>query len=218
MPLAKIEDALTDFRAGKFVIVVDDEGRENEGDLTIAAEFATPEAVNFMARYGRGLICVAMTGERLDELRIPLMVAPEENTTTFGTAFTVSVEARHGVTTGISAFDRAVTIRVLVDPATRPEDIARPGHIFPLRAADGGVFERVGQTEASVDMARLAGLHPTAVICEIMNDDGTMARLPDLESFAAVHDLKIVSIADLITYRSHSESQAKRVVGAETLS
>ncbi len=218
MSLAKIEDALTDFRAGKFVIVVDDESRENEGDLTIAAEFATPEAVNFMARYGRGLICVAMTGERLDELRIPLMVPPEENTTTFSTAFTVSVEARHGVTTGISAFDRATTIRVLIDPVTRPEDIARPGHTFPLRAVDAGVLERAGQTEASVDLARLANLYPAAVICEIMKDDGTMARLPDLESFAAVHDLKIVSIADLIAYRSHSESQAKRVAGAETLS
>lgn len=201
MPLAGIEDALADFRAGKFVIIVDAEDRENEGDLAIAAEFATPQAVNFMAREGRGLICLPMTGERLDELRIPMMVPPTENTTRLGTAFTVTVDARHGTTTGVSAFDRATTIRAMIDPATRPEDIARPGHIFPLRSAEGDVLARPGQTEASVALAQLAGLYPAAVICEIMSDDGTMARLPELESFAARHGLKIISIADLIVYR-----------------
>lgn len=201
MPLAGIEDALADFRAGKFVIIVDAEDRENEGDLAIAAEFTTPQAVNFMAREGRGLICLAMTGERLDELRIPMMAPPAENTASFGTAFTISVDARRGVTTGISAFDRATTIRALIDPATRPEEIARPGHLFPLRSAEGGVLARPGQTEASVALARMAGLYPAAAICEIMNDEGTMARLPELESFAARHGLKIISIADLIAYR-----------------
>ena len=206
MPLAGIENALADFRAGKFVIIVDAEDRENEGDLAIAAEFATPQAINFMAREGRGLICLAMTGERLDELRIPMMVPPNENTARFSTAFTVSVEARRGVTTGISAFDRATTIRALIDPATRPEDIARPGHVFPLRAAEGDVLERPGQTEASVALARLAGLYPAAAICEIMNDDGAMARLPELESFAARHRLKIISTADLIAYRQREDT------------
>jgi 3,4-dihydroxy-2-butanone 4-phosphate synthase len=201
MPLAGIEDALADFRAGKFVIIVDAEDRENEGDLAIAAEFTTPQAVNFMAREGRGLICLAMTGERLDELRIPMMAPPAENTANFGTAFTISVDARRGVTTGISAFDRATTIRAMIDPATRPEDIARPGHVFPLRSAEGDVLARPGQTEGSVALARMAGLYPAAAICEIMNDEGTMARLPELESFAARHGLKIISIADLIAYR-----------------
>jgi 3,4-dihydroxy-2-butanone 4-phosphate synthase len=206
MMLAGIESALADFRAGKFVIIVDAEDRENEGDLAIAAEFATPQAVNFMAREGRGLICLPMTGERLDELRIPMMVPPTENTTRLGTAFTVSVDARHGTTTGVSAFDRATTIRAMIDPATRPEDIARPGHIFPLRSAEGDVLARPGQTEASVALARLAGLYPAAAICEIMSDDGTMARLPELESFAARHGIKIISIADLIAYRHLTET------------
>jgi 3,4-dihydroxy-2-butanone 4-phosphate synthase len=206
MMLAGIESALADFRAGKFVIIVDAEDRENEGDLAIAAEFATPQAVNFMAREGRGLICLPMTGERLDELRIPMMVPPTENTTRLGTAFTVSVDARHGTTTGVSAFDRATTIRAMIDPATSPEDIARPGHIFPLRSAEGDVLARPGQTEASVALARLAGLYPAAAICEIMSDDGTMARLPGLESFAARHGIKIISIADLIAYRHRTET------------
>lgn len=210
MALAKIEDALADFRAGKFVIIVDAEDRENEGDLVIAAEFATPEAINFMAREGRGLICLPLTEDRLNSLHIPMMVTSTENTACFGTAFTVSVEARHGVTTGISAFDRATTIRAMINPATHPEDIARPGHIFPLRAADGGVLTRPGQTEASVDLARLAGLYPAAVICEIMSEDGTMARLPELEIFAAQHGLKIISIADLIIYRYRVESFIRR--------
>ncbi len=218
MPLTGIESALADFRAGKFVIIVDAEDRENEGDLAIAAEFATPQAVNFMAREGRGLICLAMTGERLDELRIPMMVAPpNENTSSFGTAFTVSVDARRGITTGISAFDRATTIRALIAPETRPEDIARPGHVFPLRAAEGDVLERPGQTEASVALARLAGLYPAAAICEIMNDDGTMSRLPELESFAARHGLKIISIADLIAYRRRAETLARRATEAPPL-
>lgn len=201
MPLAAIEAAVRDLRAGRFVIVVDDEARENEGDLVIAAEFATPAAINFMAREGRGLICAAMTGARLDELGIPLMVPPERNRSGFGTAFTISVEARVGVTTGISAHDRARTIAVLIDPASRPDDLVMPGHVFPLRARAGGVLERAGQTEAAVDLARLAGLAPAAVICEIMADDGTMARRPELEVFAARHDLRIVSVADLIAYR-----------------
>ncbi|MCS6888791.1 MAG: bifunctional 3,4-dihydroxy-2-butanone-4-phosphate synthase/GTP cyclohydrolase II [Chloroflexus sp.] len=215
MPFASVADAIADFRAGKFVIIVDAEDRENEGDLAIAAEFASPQAINFMAREGRGLICVAMTGERLDELRLPLMVPPTENTTRFGTAFTVSVEARRGVTTGISAFDRATTIRTLIDPATRPEDLARPGHVFPLRAAVGGVLARPGQTEASLDLARLAGLYPAAVICEIMNPDGTMARLPELTAFAAQHGLKILPITELIAYRYRTEVIVRRV--AETM-
>jgi len=213
MPLAGIENALADFRSGKFVIIVDAEDRENEGDLAIAAEFATPQAINFMAREGRGLICLAMTGERLDELRIPMMVPPNENTARFSTAFTVSVEARRGVTTGISAFDRATTIRALIDPATRPEDIVRPGHVFPLRAAEGDVLERPGQTEASVALARLAGLYPAAAICEIMNDDGAMARMAELESFAARHRLKIISTADLIAYRQREDNRPPHGLG-----
>jgi len=218
MPLAGIESALADFRAGKFVIIVDAEDRENEGDLAIAAEFATPQAVNFMAREGRGLICLPMTGERLDELRIPMMVPPSENTTRLGTAFTVTVDARHGTTTGVSAFDRATTIRAMIDQATRPEDIARPGHIFPLRSAEGDVLARPGQTEASVALARLAGLYPAAAICEIMSDDGTMARLPELESFAARHGIKIISIADLIAYRRLTETVVPRGRGGAATS
>lgn len=208
MAIASIETALTDMRSGRFVIIVDDEHRENEGDLVIAAEYATPQAINFMAREGRGLICIAMTGERLDALQIPLIVSPETNTATFRTAFAVPVEARHGVTTGISAFDRATTIRTLIDPDTRPEDLVRPGHVFPLRAADGGVLSRAGHTEASVDLARMAGLSPAAVICEILRDDGAMARRSDLERFAARHGIRIVTIADLIAYRRRRERSA----------
>ncbi|MDP9383356.1 MAG: bifunctional 3,4-dihydroxy-2-butanone-4-phosphate synthase/GTP cyclohydrolase II [Chloroflexota bacterium] len=215
MALATVEQVLEDLRAGKFVIVVDDEHRENEGDLVIAAQFATPEAINFMAREARGLICVPLTGERLDRLELPLMVPPEHNTSGFGTAFTVSVEARHGVTTGISAHDRARTVRTLIDPAATPEDLARPGHIFPLRAADGGVLERPGQTEASIDLMKLAGLHPSAVICEIMSADGTMARRAELEEFAARHGFKILSIADLIQYRRLREGDVRRAVEVE---
>ncbi len=208
MPLATIPEALADLRAGKFVIVVDDEDRENEGDLVVAAEFATPAAVNFMAREGRGLICVPLTGARLDQLGIPLMVPAARNTAGFGTAFTVSVEARHGVTTGISAHDRARTIAVLADPASGPGDLAMPGHIFPLRARAGGVLERAGQTEAAIDLTTLAGLTPAAAICEIMGEDGTMARRPELERFAARHGLRIVSVADLIAYRRAREEAA----------
>jgi 3,4-dihydroxy 2-butanone 4-phosphate synthase/GTP cyclohydrolase II len=213
MGLARIEEAIRDYREGKFVIIVDDEDRENEGDLCLAAEWVTPETINFMAREGRGLICLPLTGERLDELEIPMMVPPDQNNSGFGTAFTVSIEARHGVTTGISAHDRATTVRATIDPATRPQDLARPGHMFPLRARPGGVLERPGQTEASVDLARLAGLYPGAVICEIMADDGTMMRLPDLEVFAEKHGLKIISIADLIAYRKKRERLARRTDG-----
>ena len=176
MPFSTIPEALEDFRAGKMIVVVDDEDRENEGDLTIAAEKVTPEAVNFMARYGRGLVCLPMTGERLDELRIPLMVRDEQNSARFGTAFCVPIEARQGTTTGISAADRAKTVLAAIDPRTKPEDLARPGHMFPLRALSGGVLQRAGQTEAAIDLARLAGLYPAGVICEVMNEDGTMAR------------------------------------------
>src|SRR5687768_9110628 len=186
-PFSSIEEALTDFRNGRFVVICDDEDRENEGDLAIAAEKVTPAAVNFMATHGRGLVCLALTEERCEALRLPLMV--EHNTSPFGTAFTVSIEARGKVTTGISAADRAATILTAVDPRTRPEDLARPGHVFPLRARRGGVLKRAGQTEASVDLATLAGLTPAAVICEIMNDDGTMARVPDLARFAEEHGL-----------------------------
>jgi 3,4-dihydroxy 2-butanone 4-phosphate synthase/GTP cyclohydrolase II len=210
MPLATIEAAIEDFRAGRLVIIVDDEQRENEGDLAIAAERVTPEAVNFMARFGRGLICLPLTGQRLDELHIPMMV--QENTSSLGTAFTVSIEARAGITTGISAADRATTIKTVLDPRTKPEDLARPGHVFPLRAREGGVFMRAGQTEASVDLAKLAGLYPAAVICEIMNDDGTMARLPQLELLAAEYGIKIISVADLIAYRRRHEQIVKQIV------
>jgi 3,4-dihydroxy 2-butanone 4-phosphate synthase/GTP cyclohydrolase II len=191
------------------VILVDDEDRENEGDLTIAAEKATPEAINFMAKYGRGLICLSLTPERVEELKLPMMT--EFNTSRFGTAFTVSIEAKRGVTTGISAADRAKTILTAIDPKTKPEDLARPGHIFPLRAQPGGVLQRAGQTEGSVDLARLAGLYPAGVICEIMNDDGTMARVPELFKFARRHNLKIVTIKDLIKYRMRNECLVKRL-------
>lgn len=208
MKLASIEEAIEDFRQGKFVIIVDDADRENEGDLAIAAQFAAPEAINFMAAEGRGLICVAMTGAALDRLGLPLMVPPEKNRSGFGTAFTVSVEARHGVTTGISAYDRARTVQVLVDPASTADDLALPGHVFPLRARDGGVLERRGQTEAGVDLARLAGLTPAAVICEMMAPDGTMARLPALLAFGRRHNIKVISVADLANYRREQEGSA----------
>ncbi len=212
MTLATIPEAIQDIRDGKFVIVVDDEDRENEGDFVMAAEKVTPEAINFMAVHGRGLICMPMTGERLDELKIPMMAS--KNTSNFGTAFTVSVEAKHGTTTGISAGDRAQTVRVLADPTTRPEDIVMPGHMFPLRARDGGVLVRAGQTEATVDLARLAGLQPGGVCCEIMNEDGTMARMPQLEAIARKHDVKIISVADLIAYRYRHEHLVHRVAEA----
>ena len=204
-----IERAIEEIRAGRMVIVVDDEDRENEGDLTLAGELATPEAINFMIRHGRGLVCVAMTPERLDELAIPLMVA--ENTARYGTAFCVSVEAKHRVSTGISAADRASTVLALVDPKTRPADLARPGHMFPLRSQKGGVLKRAGQTEAAVDLARMAGLYPAGVICEVMNEDGTMARVPQLEPFARRHGLCMISIADLIRYRMKNERLVRRV-------
>lgn len=213
MPLSKVAAAIEDIRQGKFVIVVDDEDRENEGDLIIAAEHVTPQAINFMARYGRGLICMPIVGNRLDELQIPMMV--QHNTSSFGTAFTVSVEAKKKVTTGISAYDRAATVRTILDPATRPDDIARPGHTFPLRAAEGGVLKRAGQTEAAVDLARLAGLYPAGVICEIMKEDGTMARMPELERFSAEHGIKIISVAQLIDYRRHREKLVTRVAEAQ---
>jgi len=208
----KIEETLEDIRQGKMVILVDDEDRENEGDLTMAAEKVTPEAINFMAKYGRGLICLSLTDERLSELRLPMMVS--ENTSRFQTAFTVSVDARKGVTTGISAADRATTILTAVDENAQPEDLVSPGHIFPLRARQGGVLVRTGQTEGSVDLARLAGLKPAGVICEVMKDDGTMARMPDLQVFAEEHGLKIVTIADLIKYRLNKESLVRRIVTA----
>jgi 3,4-dihydroxy 2-butanone 4-phosphate synthase/GTP cyclohydrolase II len=211
-PFASIDDALEVIRAGGMVIVVDDEERENEGDLTMAAEKVTPEAVNFMARYGRGLICMPMTGERLDELDIPLMV--NRNTTRFGTAFCVTIEAKVGTSTGISAADRSTTIRAAVNPRTRPEDLVRPGHVHPLRAREGGVLVRAGQTEAAVDLARIAGLKPSGVICEIMNDDGTMARVPQLARFAKRHRLPMVTIADLIQYRMAHERLVRRVASA----
>ncbi len=204
-----IERAIEDFRAGKFVVIVDDEDRENEGDLAIAAERVTPDAINFMAKEGRGLICVSLTSERCDELALPPMV--DDNTSPFGTAFTVSIEARGRVTTGISAADRAATIRVAIDSATKPSDLLRPGHMFPLRAAPGGVLKRAGQTEASVDLARIAGLTPAAAICEIMNDDGTMARLPDLQRFVGRHGLTLITVADLIRYRLQTERLVERI-------
>ncbi len=209
MPLATIEEAIEDYRVGRFVIIVDDEDRENEGDLVIAAEWVTPETVNFMATHGRGLICVPMTGERLDELQIPLMVP--ENTAKFQTAFCVSVEARGVTTTGISAADRAATIRKLVDPTARPEDFLRPGHTFPLRAREGGVLVRAGQTEAAVDLARLAGLTPAGVVCEIMNEDGTMARRPQLDVISERLGIKIISVAQLIEYRRRREKLIRRL-------
>ncbi len=208
-PFSDIEEALIDIATGKMVIVVDDEDRENEGDLTVAAEKVTSDIINFMAKEGRGLICLPMTGERLDELQIPLMV--DENTAKFGTAFCVSIEARHKVTTGISAADRAATVLAAINPETRPSDLARPGHMFPLRAQKGGVLKRAGQTEAAVDCARLAGLAPAGVICEIMNDDGTMARVPDLIRFSKKHRIKMITIADLIKYRMRTECLVHKV-------
>lgn len=210
--VGKIEEALDDIRQGKMVILVDDEDRENEGDLTMAAEKVTPDAINFMAKYGRGLICLSLTEERLNELRLPMMVA--DNTSRFQTAFTVSIDARKGVTTGISAADRAQTILTCIDENTKPDDLVSPGHIFPLRGRKGGVLVRTGQTEGSVDLARLAGLKAAGVICEIMNDDGTMARMPDLQVFAKTHSLKIVTIADLIKYRLSKESLVRRIATA----
>lgn len=204
-----VREAIEEIALGRMVIVVDDEDRENEGDLTIAAEKVTPEAVNFMARFGRGLICMPMMPDRLDSLEIPVMV--ENNTSRLETAFCVSVEARNGVTTGISARDRATTIRTLIHPATRPDDLVRPGHIFPLRARPGGVLRRGGQTEAAVDLARLAGLQPAGVICEVMNNDGTMSRAPQLSRFAKRHGLKMIRIADLIQYRLRNERLVERV-------
>jgi 3,4-dihydroxy 2-butanone 4-phosphate synthase/GTP cyclohydrolase II len=209
MKFNTIEETLKDLKAGKMVIVVDDEDRENEGDLTIIAEKITPEAVNFMAKYGRGLICMPIISERLDELQIPLMVT--DNNSPYQTAFTVSVEAKRKVTTGISAHDRATTIRTILDPRTKPQDIVRPGHIFPLRARKGGVLTRAGQTEAAVDLARLAGCYPAGVICEIMNEDGTMARIPQLMEFAKQHRLKIITVKDLIEYRMQREKFVTRV-------
>lgn len=209
MPMATVEQALEEYKRGKIVIIVDDEDRENEGDLAIAAEKVTPEAVNFMATHGRGLICVAMPGARLDQLQIPLMVP--DNTSKFSTAFCISVEARGRVTTGISAHDRAATIKALIDPKSGPSDFLRPGHTFPLRYREGGVLVRAGQTEASVDLAKLAGFYPAGVICEIMNDDGTMSRMPDLEHFATKHNLIIVSVAQLIDYRRRREKLVNRI-------
>jgi 3,4-dihydroxy 2-butanone 4-phosphate synthase/GTP cyclohydrolase II len=213
MTTARVEELIEDIKEGKMVILVDDEDRENEGDLTMAAEKVTPEAVNFMATHGRGLICLTLEGSKVDELGLPPMVT--DNTSHYGTAFTVSIEARRGVTTGISAADRATTIQTAIDPECRPGDLARPGHVFPLRAAPGGVLKRAGQTEGSVDLARLSGLMKAGVICEIMNDDGTMARMPDLRKFAAKHDMKIGSIADIIKYRMKNDSLIRRA--AETV-
>jgi 3,4-dihydroxy 2-butanone 4-phosphate synthase/GTP cyclohydrolase II len=209
MPFASIAEAIDEIRAGRMLVVVDDEDRENEGDITAAAEKITPEIVNFMAKYGRGLICLALTGERCDELHLPLLAA--KNTSQFGTAFCETVDAREGTTTGISAADRARTIRISIDPKTRPADLARPGHVFPLRARDGGVLVRAGQTEASVDLARLAGLTPAGVICEVMNDDGTMARVPELVEFCREHGLKMISVAELIRYRLAHERFVRRL-------
>jgi 3,4-dihydroxy 2-butanone 4-phosphate synthase/GTP cyclohydrolase II len=216
--IARVVEALDDIRVGKMIILVDDEDRENEGDLCMAAEKVTPEAINFMAKFGRGLICLTLTEEKADALELPLQSARQNSKlggSPFGTAFTVSIEARSGVTTGISARDRATTIATAVRPEARPEDLITPGHVFPLRAKRGGVLVRTGQTEGSVDLARLSGLSPAGVICEIMNDDGTMARMPDLEKFAAEHGLRILSIADLIEYRLQQESLVERVVDAK---
>jgi 3,4-dihydroxy 2-butanone 4-phosphate synthase/GTP cyclohydrolase II len=208
MAVSSIDEALLDIRKGKMVILVDDEERENEGDLCIAAEKATAQTINFMAKHGRGLICLSLQEEKADELQLPPMVST--NTSSFGTAFTVSIEAKRGVTTGISAADRATTVLTAIADGAKPEDLARPGHVFPLRAKSGGVLVRTGQTEGSVDLARLAGLKPAGVICEVMNDDGTMARMPDLEIFAKKHNLKIITIADLIRYRLQNETMVRR--------
>jgi 3,4-dihydroxy 2-butanone 4-phosphate synthase/GTP cyclohydrolase II len=213
MEFATIPEAVKDIKAGKFLIIVDDENRENEGDLAIAAEKVTPEAVNFMAKHARGLICLPIIGHRLDELRVPLMV--QDNTAKFSTAFGVSVEAKHKTSSGISAHDRAATVKAVLDSKSKPEDLARPGHMFPIRAREGGVLVRAGHTEAIVDLARFAGLYPAGVICEIMNEDGTMARLPQLEIMADKFGIKIVSIADLITYRRRNEKLVERVAEAK---
>ncbi len=215
MPISRVEEVIEDVKNGKLIIIVDDEDRENEGDLMIAAEKVTPEAINFMSKYGRGLICLSLTEERINELELPLMVNDANNTAAYGTAFTVSIDAKEGITTGISAFDRAATILKAIDPKTKPEDLARPGHIFPLRARGGGVLERAGQTEASVDIAKIAGLYPAGVICEIMNEDGTMARMPQLEQFSEKFGIKILAIADLIKYRLKSEILVKKIAEAE---
>ncbi len=208
MKFNTIEEAIQDIRKGKMVILVDDEDRENEGDLTMAAEAVTPETINFMAMHGRGLICLSLTPERVDHLQLPMMTT--DNTSSFGTAFTISIEAKKGVTTGISAADRAKTIRTAIDPQSGPDDLARPGHVFPLRARPGGVLQRAGQTEGSVDLARLAGLNPAGVICEIMNDDGSMSRVPQLMEFSKKFSLKIVTVKDLIAYRVKKESLVRR--------
>jgi len=210
---ASVEEAIEEIRRGRMVVVVDDESRENEGDLTLAAQFATPEAINFMAKEGRGLICLALPPERCDALGLDLMAAKNESP--FETAFTVSIEARHGVTTGISAADRAHTIQVAIDPQTVPRDLVQPGHVFPLKAKPGGVLQRTGQTEAAVDLARLAGLNPAGVICEIMNDDGTMARVPDLVGYCRRHGLKMITVADLIAYRRRHDKLVERVVATK---
>jgi len=212
-PFARIEDAVDAIRDGKMIIIVDDADRENEGDLMIAAEKVTPDAINFMARYGRGLICLSMTPERLDELEIPLMVS--QNSSRFDTGFCVTIEAKHRTSTGISASDRAATVLAAIDPATTPADLARPGHMFPLRSRTGGVLVRTGQTEAAVDLAKIAGLYPAGVICEVMNEDGTMARVPQLTRFAKRHGLLMVTVADLIKYRMHNESLVRRVATAK---
>ncbi|HEY5161386.1 MAG TPA: 3,4-dihydroxy-2-butanone-4-phosphate synthase [Terriglobales bacterium] len=208
-PFTDVPSAIDEIRAGRMVIIADDEDRENEGDLTLAAEKVTPEAINFMAKYGRGLVCLAMTEERLDQLRIGPMTA--ENTSQFGTAFCEAIDARDGVTTGISAYDRSRTIQVAIDPKSRPADLARPGHVFPLRARKGGVLVRAGQTEASVDLARLAGMVPAGIICEIMNEDGTMSRVPDLIKFCTEHGMKMLTVAELIRYRMAHERYVRRV-------
>ncbi|HYU45681.1 MAG TPA: 3,4-dihydroxy-2-butanone-4-phosphate synthase, partial [Terriglobales bacterium] len=208
-PFTDVVTVIDEIRAGRMIVVVDDEDRENEGDLTLAAERVTPEAINFMVKYGRGLVCLAMTEERLEHLRIGPMTA--ENTSQYGTAFCEAIDAREGVTTGISAYDRSRTIKVAIDPATRPLDLARPGHVFPLRARKGGVLVRAGQTEASVDLARLAGMVPAGIICEIMKDDGTMARVPDLTEFCRTHEMKMLTVAELIRYRMQHERYVHRV-------
>jgi 3,4-dihydroxy 2-butanone 4-phosphate synthase/GTP cyclohydrolase II len=213
-PFCTIPEAIEEIRAGRMLVVIDDEDRENEGDLTIAAEKVTPDVINFMARHGRGLVCLPMTGERLDALRIPLMVQDEANSAKFGTAFCVPIEAKKGTTTGISAADRARTVLAAVDPRTRPEDLARPGHMFPLRAVPGGVLQRSGQTEAAVDLARLAGLQPAGVICEIMNEDGTMARLPELQLFCRTHGLKMITVKELIRHRMSHERLVRKIAEA----
>jgi len=211
--IATVDQAIREIKKGRPIIIVDDEDRENEGDLMVAAEKVSPEIINFMTKFGRGLICLSFTRERLKELQLPLMVA--ENTAPFGTAFTVSIDAKQGVTTGISAFDRAKTILTAIDPKTRPSDLTRPGHVFPLQAREGGVLERAGQTEATIDLTRLAGLMPTGVICEIMNEDGTMARMAQLKKFSEAHDIFILTIADLIKYRMKHERLVKKVEEAD---